>query len=85
MAMTSLLVSHRPRQLKGFAKGNLRSGETLHVTIALDQRAFSIWDMNSKSWRVVAGTYQVLVGDSSRNLPLKAILAIWNGAGLESK
>src|SRR5205823_10180845 len=37
-------VGEPPKQLKGFAKVRLQPGETRHVNIALDPRAFSIWD-----------------------------------------
>ncbi|MCW2859788.1 MAG: bglX [Actinoallomurus sp.] len=61
-----------PKQLKGFAKVSLRPGQTKHVTLTLDQRAFSIWDSAAQRWTTVGGRYTVSVGDSSRNLPLSA-------------
>jgi beta-glucosidase len=61
-----------PKQLRGFAKVALQPGETRRVTIALDPRAFSIWDTGA--WRTVRGGYGVLVGDSSANLPLRATI-----------
>jgi len=65
-----------PRQLKGFSKINLRPGQTQHVTIKLDPRAFSIWDTASKNWKKVAGSYEILVGNSSRDLPLRGKITI---------
>jgi beta-glucosidase len=61
-----------PKQLKGFRKVSLQPGQTAHVTFVLDQRAFSVWDSATQAWTVPVGTYHVLVGDSSRNLPLQA-------------
>jgi beta-glucosidase len=61
-----------PRQLKGFAKVSLRPGRRKCVTLTLDRRAFSIWDVTAQNWTTVAGRYTVAVGDSSRNLPLSA-------------
>jgi beta-glucosidase len=61
-----------PRQLKGFAKVSLRPGQRKCVTLTLDRRAFSIWDVTAQNWTTVAGRYTVAVGDSSRNLPLSA-------------
>jgi beta-glucosidase len=60
-----------PRQLKGFAKVALKPGETKRVSIDLDARAYSLWDVASKQWIVAPGTYHISVGDSSRNLTLK--------------
>jgi len=65
-----------PRQLKAFAKVALKPGETRHVSVTLDPRAFSVWDNDAKQWVVVPGEYSVLVGDSSRDLPLKVQLQV---------
>lgn len=59
-----------PHQLKGFAKIKLAPHETQHVSLMLDQHAFSIWDTSMQRWRTVPGRYEILAGDSSRNLPL---------------
>lgn len=65
-----------PKQLKGFAAVNLEPGKTQHVTINLDDRAFSIWNTQANKWTVVPGSYGILVGDSSRDLPLKGSVTI---------
>ncbi|MCW2946367.1 MAG: bglX [Actinoallomurus sp.] len=65
-----------PRQLKGFQKVYLRPGQTRHVTFTLDQRAFSVWDPAVHAWTTVRGQYQVSVGDSSRDLPLRATVRV---------
>jgi beta-glucosidase len=65
-----------PKQLKGFAKVHLARGETRRVTITLPDRAFSIWSTTAKKWTTVPGVHTVLVGDSSRNLPLKGTISV---------
>src|SRR5262249_52297328 len=65
-----------PKQLKGFAKVSLKAGETKHVTITLDPRAFSIWDTDKNRWTVVPGRHEVLAGSSSRDLPLHGEVTI---------
>jgi beta-glucosidase len=65
-----------PRQLKGFAKVSLRPGQTKHVTLRLDERAFSVWDPAAQQWTTTDGKYQVSVGDSSRNLPLTGVVSV---------
>ncbi len=65
-----------PKQLKGFARVDLHAGQTKHVTMNLDERAFSIWKTEANKWTVAPGTYGVLVGDSSRDLPLKGSVTI---------
>jgi beta-glucosidase len=69
--------SDRPeRELKGFAKVRLAPGETQHVKLALDARAFSYWDEAAHKWRIDPGKFVVRVGDSSENTPLEAAIEI---------
>jgi beta-glucosidase len=41
------------------------------VRILLGWRAFAQWDSNNKEWAVTPGRYRILVGGSSRDLPLR--------------
>jgi beta-glucosidase len=61
-----------PKQLKGFEKVFLQPGESQQVTISLDARAFSYWDPARSAWTVPSGSFTVMVGSSSRDLPLQA-------------
>ena len=63
------------KELKGFAKVNLRPGETRRVSVMLDDRAFSYYDMNSKQWRAEPGEFQVLIARSSQQIELTGKLA----------
>jgi beta-glucosidase len=58
------------RQLRGFQKVDVQPHQTRHLTIKIDPRAFSIWNTSAKQWKVVPGQYEILAGDSSRDLPL---------------
>ena len=60
------------RELKGFEKVRLAPGETKHVTLSLDARAFSYWDEAAHKWTIDPGKFVILVGDSSENTPLHA-------------
>ena len=40
------------KELKGFAKVSLNPGETRHVEVTLDRRAFSYYDVKSHKWTV---------------------------------
>ena len=64
------------RELKGFEKVSLAPGETKHVTVSLDARAFSYWDEAKHNWTIDPGKFVILVGDSSENTPLHADLTI---------
>ena len=65
-----------PKQLKGFSKVELKPGETRHVIITLDRRAFSIWSLKAGEWVLAPGVHQILVGTSSRDLPLQSSVNI---------
>ncbi len=69
-------VPEPPRQLKGFDKVNLKPGETRHVRLALDARAFSYWDIKAHAWAVMPGTAKVMVGASSRDIRLDGSVTI---------
>jgi beta-glucosidase len=63
-----------PRQLKGFQKIALSAGSTGHASITLNARAFQHWDASKNAWAITAGTYQIQVGASSRNILLQGSL-----------
>ena len=65
-----------PRQLCAFAKVFLKPGETKQARLTIEPRALSYYDMSTHSWISAPGTYQVLVGTSSRNLPLRRDITI---------
>jgi beta-glucosidase len=59
------------KELKGFAKINVEAGETKRVTLKLDRRAFSFYDVNKKDWSAEPGDFTILVGGSSDNIQLR--------------
>jgi len=59
------------RELKGFEKVRLNPGETKHVSLSLDARAFSYWGEASHKWTIDPGRFVLRVGDSSENTPLE--------------
>jgi beta-glucosidase len=64
------------RELKGFEKVRLAPGETKHVTVSLDARAFSYWDEAAHKWTIDPGKFVLRIGDSSENTPLQADLTL---------
>jgi beta-glucosidase len=65
-----------PRQLRAFKKIELSPGESRHVRLTLEKRSFSIYDASAHAWKFPLGTYRVLAGTSSRDLPLQAEIKI---------
>ncbi len=72
----SAKVDRPERELKGFAKVRLAPGETRHVTLSLDARAFSYWDEAAHKWTIDPGKFVIHVGDSSENTPLSADIVL---------
>jgi beta-glucosidase len=64
-------VPRPPRELKGFARVSLAPGETKPVTMTLEPRSFAFWADHDKNWKVEAGTFEILVGASSRDIRLR--------------
>lgn len=65
-----------PKQLEGFAKVSLAPGRVRRLTIGLDSRSFAYWSVRSHAWRVAPGCYRILVGRSSRDVPLSGPVAV---------
>lgn len=63
---------HRPaKELKGFSKLFLLPGESKSVEFMLNARSFAVWD---GVWKTPGGAYVVMVGSSSADLPLTAVV-----------
>lgn len=58
-------VPRPDRELRGFAKVHLEPGAAEEVAVALDRRAFAVWDVTAQDWLVEAGTFDVVVARSS--------------------
>jgi beta-glucosidase len=67
-------VPQPPAQLKGFEKVLLAPGRSAQLRFMLSRSALSYWDTSTGAWRVAPGCYRVMVGSSSRDLPLRAAL-----------
>ena len=70
----SELVSAQPRplkELKGFSKVSLKTGESKTITINLNKRAFQYYDPAKKQWVLEPGKFEILVGSASDNILLK--------------
>jgi beta-glucosidase len=69
-------VPRPPKELKGFAKVTLAPGETQRVTVELNRRSFSYYDVKTKQWRADPGVFEILVGRSSADLQLSGPLTL---------
>ena len=59
------------QELKGFQKVFLEPGDEQEITITLDERAFSYYNVQKRAWEPASGTYEIRIGASSRDIRLK--------------
>jgi beta-glucosidase len=54
-----------PRRLGAFAKADLKPGKSEHVELTIDPRLLATYEAANNNWRIKAGTYRLMVGESS--------------------
>lgn len=64
------------RELKGFQKVYLEAGEEKKVSIELDERAFSFYNVNISDWHAESGQYKIIVAASSRDSRLYSSVSV---------
>ena len=68
---------YRPeKELKGFDKIELQSGEEKEVSFILDRRSFAFYDTESTDWQIETGEFEILLGASSRDIRLKDTITV---------
>jgi len=60
-----------PKRLVGWSKVKLNAGESREVSVEVDPKYLSVFNVDRNAWDLVSGDYMVLVGRSSDDLPLK--------------
>ena len=63
------------KTLRAYQRVQLKAGESKTVSIPLPRSSFELWDAKSNTMRVVPGTYEIMVGSSSRDKDLKKTVA----------
>ncbi len=67
----------RPREeLEGFQRVSVDAGQTKTVEIPLPASQLAYWDVKAKAFRVEAEPVNLLVGDSSANLPVNTTINV---------
>ncbi|BAJ02913.1 beta-glucosidase [Shewanella violacea DSS12] len=61
------------KELKGFNKLALKAGESGLVSMTLNRRDLSFWDVNTHDWLAEPGEFEVLLGSSVEDIRQKAI------------
>jgi beta-glucosidase len=64
-------VDRPTKELKGFAKVFLAAGESKQISISLNKRDLSFWDVNTNDWLAEDGDFEVLLGTSLERINLR--------------
>ena len=56
----------------GWSRVGLNPGESKEVSVDVDPKFISIFDVKQNGWQLLPGDYRFMVGGSSQDLPLKA-------------
>lgn len=72
-------TSHAPmptKELRAFTKITVAPGQTETVTLKLNRRDFSWWRENKHRWQADSGDYELMIGESSRDIRLQSKLTM---------
>ena len=65
-------VFRAKQELKAFKKVFLEPGESMTVTLELDDRSYAYFNVKTNAWEIEGGTYELLVGASCEDIRLRA-------------
>ena len=82
---TESTVIRPEKELKGFEKIELQPGEEKEVNFTLGKRAFAYYNTELKDWHVESGDFEIMVGPSSAELPLKATVKLKSTVAIHRK
>ncbi len=64
-----------PKRLVGWAKVELAPGESKQVSVTVSRDRLTVFDEVTDSWKLASGKYSIMVGGSSRDLPLQQAIS----------
>lgn len=67
-------VTRAIKELKAYKKVMVQPGQTRHVSVQLNSRSLAYYSTKTRSWVVDANLFNVLVGASSQDIRLSALL-----------
>ena len=65
-----------PKRLVGWSKVFLKAGESKEVNVTVPSKYLSIFDEAGNGWKQLAGSYSIMVGGSSQDLPLVGKISV---------
>jgi beta-glucosidase len=64
------------KELKGFKKVFLKTGESRRIEIHLNKEDFSFWNPRIKEWDIEPGKFNIIIGSSSKDIKLSGMLEL---------
>ncbi len=83
IALPGAKIFRPAEELKGFVRVSLKAGETKKVTIPFDAYTFRYYNVQSKSFEVEGGTYDIMIGASCQDIRLRATFSV-KGTGKQN-
>lgn len=80
VSLPDAAVFRPARELKGFARVSLKTGETWQVRIPFDEYTFRYFNAATNAWEIEGGMYDILIGASSEDIRLRGSLTM-DGTG----
>ncbi len=69
-------VERAPKELKSFARIQLKPGESRKVEMTISKDAFAYYNADNSKWTVDPGKYEIMIGNSSRDIRLKDVVTL---------
>lgn len=65
-----------PKRLVGWSKVQLNADESRQVSLTIDPKYLSAYDEAAAGWKLLPGSYAIMAGGSSKDLPLLKKLSL---------
>ncbi|MBU2997877.1 glycoside hydrolase family 3 C-terminal domain-containing protein [Cellulophaga baltica] len=69
-------VERPSKELKDFQKVQLNIGDKKTLNFTLNERDFAFWDIETESWKVEPGSFEILIGDASNNILANGVIEV---------
>ncbi|RDL45077.1 glycosyl hydrolase [Marinomonas piezotolerans] len=73
------------KSLQAFDKVNIAAGDSVTVHLQLNERAFSHYCVEHKTWRIAGGRYQIMIGSASNRIHATTTITVDSTDSLQKK
>jgi beta-glucosidase len=74
-----------PKRLGGWQKLELKAGASANASVTVDPRLLAVYDSTSKTWKIAAGDYRVLLAENALDTKAASVTVHVNAATLDVK